>query len=238
LTEHEGQFDFAITLDVIGDPEGTWANHHELEAKLGRQVVPVVHFGTPVEWAQRYADEGHTLIALGGIALGRRTLQSRRYRWMHSFFAWGRDHGVVFHGLGIGAFQPIRDWPWFSVDTSNTTSLANRYGRTYIFDPGEGRIIVTQALVRNSLKPRTAMLLRRLGVDPVVLSTERYSSDWAKAITTDTYRRLEPWVRARRSPVTWNELDGLRIYLCAGVSGLPTFMIGHISEEEQWTPAV
>lgn len=237
LREHD-EFDMAVNLDVIGDEEATWRNHQVLEQLLGRRVMPVVHYGGTVEHAQAYFDDGHTLIALGGIASGRRTFIGQRYRWMHQFFSWAKETGVVFHGLGVGSLEHIFDWPWFSVDTANPTRLGQRFGRSYVFDRARGKMIGTYTREHNAHHDRVAGILRRRGVDPAKLDTVAWNPRWAEAVSADSYRQVESWVRKRREPVCWGELEGLRVYICGGVGEIPTTMVGRISEEETWQPTV
>jgi hypothetical protein len=133
LRQHGDLFDYAITLDVLGDPEASWRSHRAAEDAAGRHLVPVVHYGEPVSEIERYVAQGHRLIALGGMAIQGRYDDSVRMRWLINVFRYAERNDVRFHGLGIGGPMMIKDLPWWSVDASSW--LQAKFGGTRFFDP-------------------------------------------------------------------------------------------------------
>jgi hypothetical protein len=128
-------FDYAITLDVINDPDASMRSHLECQQVVGRQLVPVIHYGEPVATLDRYYDLGHRLLALGGLALRDMYSEGKRMRWLIPVFRWAEHHpDVRLHGLGIGAFKQMWKLPWWSVDATSWAS-GTAYGLTAIFDP-------------------------------------------------------------------------------------------------------
>lgn len=213
-------FDFAFTLDVIGDPVASRTSHDDLEQRVGARLVPVVHYGGTVDDLAPYRAEGHQLIALGGMALRDRSTAGVRARWLHAMFTWAADHDVVFHGLGIGAYEMMWDWPWYSVDSSSW-SQGHRYGSPGLFDPIRNSIVKLDRARGTAHRGRAADILRSRGVDPAHLAGD-FNRFWAGIVAADSYRRAEAHIRARRGPVPWpgrDGMDGLRVYL-ADTGGL------------------
>jgi hypothetical protein len=237
-------FDFAFTLDVIGDPAASRASHDDLEERVGHPVVPVVHYGATTEHLADYHADGHRLIALGGLAMRDRASAGVRARWLHGMFTWAADHDVVFHGLGIGSYRQMWSWPWYSVDASSW-SQGHRFGTPLLFDPARNDIVKLDRSRSTAHHQRAASILRSRGVDPALLAGG-YSRFWAGAVSADSYRRAEAHIRARRGPVRWaGHDDGLRVYL-ADTGGLVNLgmIVGATDAptrsglEHLWTPTV
>ena len=157
-------FDYAITLDVINDAEGTWASHHETQQLTGRRPMPVVHYDAPLTVFDRYRNDGHTLIAVGGFALPGRAQPGRRYRRMIQVSKWAHTNDCRLHGLGVGNFAQMYELPWWAVDSS-TWNIAHRYGRTSVFNPARGEMLTVPRRNGAAHETRTARLLRARGVE-------------------------------------------------------------------------
>lgn len=195
LNEHRDLFDYAITLDVLGDPEASWRSHRATEDAYGGRLVPVVHYGEPVSEIERYVAQGHQLIALGGLAIVGRRNAGSRMRWLLAAFRYAAANGVRYHGLGIGAPVLVEDLPWWSVDT--TSWLNVRFGRTHLFDPTRPRVMVkVSRSTRDAYQPANARLLRDTGIDPRLLADDFHWTHSA-AVSAWSYRRLEAWCRQR-----------------------------------------
>src|SRR5690606_16638630 len=59
--------DVYVNVDVLDNPELTYRNQKYLEQKHGLNPVPVIHSFTPLSWINKYIEEGHDYIALGGM---------------------------------------------------------------------------------------------------------------------------------------------------------------------------
>lgn len=126
--DHQVGLDFYANVDVIGNPELTWANQKYLESK-GLRPVPVVHCGTDVKWLRHYIAAGYDFIALGGL-VGRKN----RRGWLDTCFEEVCRDGlpcVKLHGFGVSSFSDMRDYPWWSVD-STTWIQVGRFGNVFI----------------------------------------------------------------------------------------------------------
>ena len=122
VKEHRQGIDLFVNVDVIPDAELTWRNQQYLEEKHGLRPVPVVHFGTDLKWLQRYIDEGHELIGLGGLV--RRDFAKEREAWIGRCFDLICDNPqrlpvVKLHGFGVTSYPLLIRYPWWSVDSSS-----------------------------------------------------------------------------------------------------------------------
>ena len=116
-------------LDVIGDAEGTFANQKALEA-LGMKPIPVYHAGEPWEYLERYL-ESYPYIALGGMMKDAARLKP----WLVRCFRLAEGK-AVYHGFGMTRWAIIRDFPFYSVDSSSWMS-GYRYGSFPLFSRGQ-----------------------------------------------------------------------------------------------------
>lgn len=124
---HIGKY---IVLDVVGDPEKSDANLKAMEDE-GLYPIPVFHYGVSFDWLDRYAAR-YPYIALGGT-VGKTTLQ--RLAFFTEVFQ--RHPQLHYHGLGMTAPDLLRQFPWFSVD-STTWLVGKTHGRL-ITDAGQVR---------------------------------------------------------------------------------------------------
>jgi hypothetical protein len=243
-------FDYAITLDVINDPDASMRSHLECQQVVGRQLVPVIHYGEPVATLDRYYDLGHRLLALGGLALRDMYSEGKRMRWLIPVFRWAEHHpDVRLHGLGIGAFKQMWKLPWWSVDATSWAS-GTAYGLTAIFDPERGEMKRYNRADAVSHNERPARLLRARGVDPSVLAG-KYVRAWSGAVGADSYRRAEHWIRQRRGPISppvdpaltvrIDDGTGLRIHLATWSGDIgqlvgATDALSRGGMEKRWIP--
>ena len=220
LRKWDGLFDYALTLDVINDVEASWRSHCDTQQLAQRRLVPVVHYDAPLDVFDHYQAAGHELIAVGGFALPGRAQPGRRYRRMIQVCRWAAGTGAKLHALGIGDFQQMWRLPWWSVDSSSW-NIAHRYGDTRVFDPERAAMLVLPRDTHAADQTRAARLLRSRGVDPRELAAD-FNYHLAAAVSADSYRRAEHWIRARRGLVPppddpavriVGDANGLRVYL-------------------------
>ncbi|WP_394621283.1 hypothetical protein JNUCC0626_19960 [Lentzea sp. JNUCC 0626] len=180
-------------LDVIGAPEATYANQKALEAK-GLRPMPVFHTGTPWHWLERYLDEGYTYIALGKL-LGNPI--KHVMPWLAKAFRLAQGR-AVFHGFGMTVWPALREFPFYSVDSSTWGSGA-RYGDVSLFN---GR-----NMVRVRLRDKAAVLAHRdlialHGADPAVLASKaNYDRRVVVGVCAVAYHRAEDFLRRRHGPI-------------------------------------
>jgi hypothetical protein len=180
-------------LDVIWAPEATWENQRALEDRHGLHPVPVFHTGEPWSALRRYVDEGYTYIALGKL-LGNSASVLRP--WLAECFRIAGDR-AVFHGFGLTQWPLLREFRFYSVDSSSWTS-ALRFGYLRLFHRGRWHQVW--------LRHRDSVLRHRDLIDsyqlPLAALSER-SYDRpavAGACAVAAYRSAE-WLRARHGLV-------------------------------------
>lgn len=127
LHKHQKCMDFAVSIDIIQNPQASYDIWRELK-KQGLNTVPVLHYGEDLSWAKKYMDDCDYL-GVGGLAYGGRT----------RFMEWGRELLKLIkgkdglpkwktHGFAITSFDLMRVFPWTSVDSTSPLALA-RYGK-------------------------------------------------------------------------------------------------------------
>jgi len=136
----ESSLHWAASLDVIGDPEGTWRNWRALTA-LGVRTVPTLHYPHDPRGLDRLVEAGADFIGLGGMVPYKSEPQ-RLLRWSAAVMRYARDNHphVRFHGWGVTHPQLLLNLPWWSVDSSGYAS-AYMYGRLILWDPEKARRI-------------------------------------------------------------------------------------------------
>lgn len=181
-------FTVYANLDVIGAPDATWRNQLALEAE-GLQPLPVFHTGEPMTALDRYLDAGHRYIALGGL-VGRPA--PAVMAWLSRVFNHTAGH-AVFHGFGMTTWDALRDFPFYSVDSSSWGS-AFRYANVKLFDSGRWQTV--------PLRDQTAIrkhwqLIERHGGHPSQLTASRYDCHEVARMSATAVRLSEAWLRRR-----------------------------------------
>lgn len=191
---------WCASLDVIGDPEGTWHNYR-LMRDAGLNVVPTVHLGEDTSWLDRYVESGATLIGLGGLVTHAR--RARVQRWVTNMFRYARDNhpDVRFHGWGATRQWLHHDLPWYSVDSSSPTS-GYRYGMTRLFDPRTGRYVTMRTDDRDAYH-HSGLLRRVYGVPPRAVGVSNASTRQSHVRLAATSMQLhERYLQRRKGTIT------------------------------------
>ncbi|PZG42014.1 hypothetical protein C1I98_20320 [Spongiactinospora gelatinilytica] len=128
---------WCASLDVLGDPQGTWRNWQALR-DAGLATVPTLHVGTPERWLHVYGEQGVDFVGLGG---GLTTGDTAGIRWAARLLAHGRRHlpAMRFHGWGISSRAVLDNLPLYSADSSGTLGVGYRFGQLRLFDPRTAR---------------------------------------------------------------------------------------------------
>lgn len=162
LVARVGGFRWAVALDVIGDPEASWANYVRQRADLagtGIRLVPVWHIKTPLAELRRIlAEDDAPIVGVGGMVGLHASAIIRLATPAH---ALASAHGVELHGLGVTSTRALT-LPWASVDSASWT-IARRYPLLYLTRPCGGIRRLERGL---TLDPADAELVRRYGLDP------------------------------------------------------------------------
>jgi hypothetical protein len=102
-----------------------------LEKEHGIIPLPVIHFGTPWKWLERYLARGYDYIALGG--LGQEAQQGEYITWADQAFniICGQPSRLPIckvHGFAMTAHKLMVRYPWWSVDSTTWSTFA-AYGQ-------------------------------------------------------------------------------------------------------------
>jgi hypothetical protein len=177
----------ASVLDGIGDPLLTYQNQCAMES-LGVTPLPCFHYGEDERYLEYYISR-YPYITLGGMVP---IANDQLYYWLDRLWekylcdGSGRARLKV-HGFGLTAFELIKRYPWFSVDSSTWVQAAAMGG---VHLPGIGIVTVSstsparkkQGAHYNTLPPpqqeRIKEIIEAAGYDLERLKTT-YESRWA-----------------------------------------------------------
>jgi hypothetical protein len=134
IKRYKRGIDLYANLDAIPNPELTWRNQKYLEEKHGLKPVPVVHYGTSLDWLKKYIDAGYELIGLGGL-VGNTVMMNCKV-WIDRCFNFVCDNperlpSVKLHGFGVTSWHLLTRYPWWSVDSAAWDKAAS-YGGIYV----------------------------------------------------------------------------------------------------------
>jgi hypothetical protein len=222
-------------LDVIKAPELTWRNQQAMEAD-GFTPLPVFHTGSPWRHLERYLDHGYTYIALGALL---KNPPNVLMPWLAKAFRLA-DGKAVFHGFGMTVIKALREFPFYSVDSSTWTS-SFRYGDIRLFDQRAGNLRVLLPGDTAAFR-RWRDLIRVHGADPAQLAVAYRTRDSGLRvkIALAAFQRMQEWARmihgpiavpdGPRNPLTRPGHDdratGLRLYLAGSDNYIAWAMSG------------
>lgn len=130
--QNERLLEVFANLDIINNAEATYANQKWFEAR-GLRPMPVWHFGSHEKYLRRYIDEGYEYIAIGGlIPNASSVLVGPLDRlWGHVLCDTDGNPKVKIHGFAMTAFELMRRYPWYSVDSSSWLKVG-AYGKIFV----------------------------------------------------------------------------------------------------------
>lgn len=186
-------FTIYANLDVIGAPEATWDNQRRLEDEYGLHPMPVFHTGEPFSALERYLDAGYTYIALGKL-LGNSAAALRPWLTKAFRIAEGR---AVFHGFGMTNWPMLREFPFYSVDSSSWGS-GFRYGYLKLFH--NGRWAQVWLGKRDSIAKHRRML-DAYGIPYSALNRNTYDRLAVAGVCAAAVYRCQQWLRRHHGPI-------------------------------------
>lgn len=128
--------DHAVTLDVIGDQEGTAANTRWLH-KRGYPVMPVfTRGGKPAEFDAMVRDAGYVCVG-GGVGMPRDQVIKR----LSALQRRAEELGGGIHALGVGNLEGLRKIRPYSADSSNVSG-AFKFGYLLAYTRNARQIVL------------------------------------------------------------------------------------------------
>jgi hypothetical protein len=115
LYENKEKITTYANLDVIGNAGASYKNY-KIMVKEGLKPQPVYHEGEDIKYLFKYADNTN-YIGLGGIAKTARL--PRRHFFNRVFQNFPNPDKIKFHGFGVTAWDLLKSYPWYSVDSTS-----------------------------------------------------------------------------------------------------------------------
>ena len=124
------------TVDAISNPDLTWQIQRFFEDELGVKPIPIVHYGTPMSYVDRYLGSAqYEYLGVGGLGQG--VSRHEYFSWADEFFTHicpernGYLPLIKTHGFAMTSWELICRYPWASVDSATWVKLS-AYGWLYI----------------------------------------------------------------------------------------------------------
>lgn len=156
LEANRGSWDYAFTLDVIGDHRASMRQTEDL-INRGYPVTPIFTFGTPLkEFRAMCRDYGY--IGAGGIVPLAKD-RARVLKYLRTLTHVADEYGTAVHALGMAGRQTVISTRVWSADSS-TVSSAPLYGNVPIYSRKEHRLKMLQASDKAGLYKYRDDLLR------------------------------------------------------------------------------
>lgn len=160
---HRDGIDHYATMDVIFNPQLSWESYRYLRDEHGLNPVPVVHYGTPTEWAWKYVNADCKYLGVGGI--GQEATYRSYTKWADELFRSicpkvnGYLPVVRTHGFAMTSVPLMCRYPWWSVDSSRWAKAAG-YGSILVPHMRNGEFTFTEDPYLCCLSYRTESIQR------------------------------------------------------------------------------
>lgn len=138
--------DVFACLDVLFNPEASWANQMAMEA-MNVTPLPTFHFGEDFKWLIRYVEK-YDYIALGGqVGQSPQSLMAWLDEVWGEYLTNAQGQPIIrVHGFGVTSVPVMKRYPWFSVD-STSWLMAASMGKIMLHVDGD---FVTMAVSETS----------------------------------------------------------------------------------------
>lgn len=131
----------ASVLDGIGDPLQTYRNQLAME-HYGVSPLPCFHYGEDERYLEYYISK-YPYITIGGM-VGKSKTQLRVWLdriWEKYIIDGSGAPKLKLHGFGLTSIPMMKDYPWYSVDSSSWVQSAT-FGSIVI--PNKGAISISE----------------------------------------------------------------------------------------------
>jgi len=209
-------FSVYANLDVLTNVQEGLDNLQYMESR-GLDPLPVFHSSEDFAILEAFLDK-YDYVALGGVAMNYRTSADFLKRWFLKCFKLAEATNTRIHGFGISAWDILKMFPWFSVDSS-TWGGGFRFGGVPLFNPDKGTFQTIQLGNRKKVY-KNAEIIKRYGFDPEEFADREKNTRSANAsLSALSYMLAEEWLWKY-----WGK-EQPRYYMADSASGMENFRL-------------
>ena len=132
IKENNIKYFFELDVDTIFGIEFVEKLRKKIERETGKKPIPVWHKGRGVEYWKKMCDE-YDYVAIGGLVFH---VKKSEYELIKKMVLYARQRGVKVHGLGFTKTDKLKDYKFYSVDSTSWKMSAIR-GQQFQFFDGE-----------------------------------------------------------------------------------------------------
>lgn len=126
IVKNDIKYYFEMDVDKIFGIEIVEKWRNIIEKRTGKQCIPIWHKSRGVEYWKKMCDE-YKYIAVGGFAL--HDIKKQEYEQIKKFVAYANNRNVKVHGLGFTKTKLLKEYRFYSVDSSSWLASSIK-GRT------------------------------------------------------------------------------------------------------------
>lgn len=124
---------FEIDVDSIFGLRKVEYWRNKMEAFTGKKCIPVWHKSRGVEYWKQICRE-YDYVAIGGFAIN--DIKKQEYDKIKQLVLYANNRGVRVHGLGFTKIKQLKEYGFYSVDSSSWMTAAARGQVIYHFQNG------------------------------------------------------------------------------------------------------
>ena len=132
INQYDVKHFFEMDVDSIFGLETVEQWRKQIETQTGKKCIPVWHKQRGVEYWKNMCRE-YDYIAIGGLVLGATTQEYPLYK---KLVEYATLRGIKVHGLGFTKTKLLREYPFYSVDSSTWVMGAVRGKQKHTFQNG------------------------------------------------------------------------------------------------------
>ncbi|WP_177187420.1 hypothetical protein [Peptostreptococcus sp. D1] len=121
-----------MDVDVIFGIKQVEKWRHKIEISTGKKCIPVWHLNRGIEYWKKMCNE-YNYVAIGGLVTG---MKKQNYPLIKKMINYANSKGVKVHGLGFTKTKILREFKFYSVDSSSWSLSAVRGNQIHHFKDG------------------------------------------------------------------------------------------------------
>lgn len=141
INKYDVKYFIELDIDPIVGIKEVERLRAKLEKLTGKQSIPVWHKSRGKDYWLKMVKE-YDYVAIGGIVT--REIKPSEYKHFHYMLAEAKKENCKVHGLGFTNLKGLKEYPFYSVDSSSWTS-GTRFGHVYLF--------TGQTMIKQGKKP-------------------------------------------------------------------------------------